>query len=113
MNVKSHAPSSAVAATDFTVYVDDNFWYMEEDERYTAGTFSSYEAALTLAKGIVERGLKNHLADGKPAKDWLGSYMDFGEDPWIKPTPEGIPRFSAWKYAEELAAQHVGNTPPA
>jgi hypothetical protein len=102
MNARSSQPRS------FTVYVDDNFHNMDENERCTAGTFSSYEAALSLAKGIVERGLKNYLADGRPAADWLGHYMDFGEDPWIKPTSEGVPRFSAWKYAEELAAQPIG-----
>ena len=34
----------------YTVFVDDNFHYMDKDERYTHGLFETLEAAVEAAK---------------------------------------------------------------
>ena len=36
----------------FDVFVDDNFHFMNEDERYSAGTFDTYEEAVANTKTI-------------------------------------------------------------
>jgi hypothetical protein len=87
------------------VYVDENSHYREEDERYTKGVYTTYEEALTIAKGMLEQDLQRSLENGKTAQEWLDLYFMFGEDPWISPTPEGVEKFSAWDYARELAKE--------
>ena len=89
----------------YTVYVDDNFHYMDEDERYVAGTFATYEEALAKAESMLRRDLDEHLARGGAREEWFSSYHMFGEDPWISPTPEGEPRFSARDYVATLARE--------
>jgi hypothetical protein len=39
------------------------------------------------------------------AEELEGRYRSFGEDPFIIPTPEGRPSFSAWNYAKERARE--------
>ncbi|CAN5462781.1 hypothetical protein BH10PSE17_BH10PSE17_27510 [soil metagenome] len=83
----------------FTVLVDDNFHYMDEDERTTAGVFETAEQALACAQGIVDRWLLDAHKPGMKPVDLFASYKSFGEDPFIVPS-EGGGRFSAWEYAE-------------
>jgi hypothetical protein len=91
----------------WTVYVDDNFHYMDVDERYCLGAFDSLDAAVAACRNIVDEFLQDYL--GKAADELYQQYVLFGPDPWIKgPFPaSGNPRFSAWVYArqrcEELA----------
>ena len=44
----------------YTVMVDDNFHYMDEEHRYEIGTFASYEAAVEACKKIVDEELPGH-----------------------------------------------------
>lgn len=84
----------------WTVYVDDNFHYMDEDERYIHGRFSRYEDAVAACKKIVDEVLQDDPA--KTSEDLYDSYVGFGEDPWIKgPTPPGSEPFSARDYARQ------------
>jgi len=85
----------------WTVYVDDNFHYMDEDERYCLGAFDSLEAALAACRKIVDAFLQDKPA--KTADELYDLYTSFGEDPWIKgPSPaSGTPPFSAWDYARQ------------
>ena len=88
------------AQEKYTVYVDDNYHYMDKTARYTQGEYNDYESALKVCKSIVD----NFLANSKPgvsAKDMYTSYIIFGEDPWIV-GPEGR-FFYAWDYAKEQA----------
>ena len=82
----------------WTVHVDDNFHYMDEDERYTHGRFDSYEAAVAACKQIVDRCLDPEAA--KTAAELFENYVLFGDDPWIS-GPEREPEFSAWEYAKQ------------
>ena len=83
----------------YTVFVDDNFHYMDKDERYKLGEFDSADEAVAAAKKIVDEFLESNHKPGQSAEELLATYKSFGEDPWIS---GGDPRckFSAWDYAE-------------
>lgn len=95
----------ANTAVRYTIFVDDNFHYMDEDERYTQGCYDGYETAVSVCKAIVDDYLRSAHEPGMTAEALYGSYCMFGEDPWISPTPEGVERFSAWGYAKHRAEE--------
>jgi len=87
----------------FTVYVDDNYNYMDESRRWTLGSFNTYQAAAAAAKKLVDAFLLEHYTSGMTAEDLFSGYRGYGEDPFImgeEPELESE-RFSAWKYAEQ------------
>ncbi len=101
----------------YRVLVDDNFHYMDEDERWCLGEFDNYEVALIAARQLVE----DFFSDAKPgqtAKELYDGYTSFGDDPFIiafggADQPES--RFSAWGYAKHLASElekNSGVAPP-
>ncbi len=94
----------------FEVLVDDNFHYMDESERYREGAFRTYEEALRCAMKIVERSLRNLLEPGSSVDDLMARYVMFGDDPFIRPTPDGEERFSARTYARQRAPEIVGES---
>jgi hypothetical protein len=98
----------------YKVMVDDNFHYMEEDERDESGTFSTIEEAIAACKQIADDSLR-HLAQGKnyTADGLYDCYVSFGSDPFIVAldSRDGRPSFSAWNYAKRsqvLAAHRAG-----
>jgi len=109
-----HDSNSEVSPSvdSYEVFVDDNFHYMDEDERYSAGVFQTYSEALRHAKGIVEKSLRDLHETGKGADDLMASYVSFGQDPWIRPTPHGTERFSARAYAPQRAHEIVAGSAP-
>src|SRR3989344_4643828 len=84
----------------FKVYVDDNFHYMDESERYEQGEYETYDEAVAVCKKIVDEYLISAHKDQMTADELYESYKSFGEDPFIVPADEKT-RFSAWKYAKE------------
>ena len=90
---------------NWTVYVDDNFHYRNEDERYSLGAFDSYDAAVVACKKIVDDFLQGSSA--KTDAELYDQYTSFGSDPWIKgPAPApGTKPFSAWDYARQRCAE--------
>ena len=81
----------------YIVFVDDNFHFMDESERYIAGEYDTAEEALEKSKSIVERSLAESMGSALSAYDLCNSYEFFGEDPFIVgPTKVD---FSAWDYA--------------
>ena len=85
----------------YTVFVDDNFHYMDESERYKLGEFADCASAVAVCKQIVDEffetcNLKD--TDGEIFKQ----YTMFGEDPWIS-SEDSECKFSAWNYARERA----------
>jgi len=85
--------------TDFELFVDDNYHYMDESSRYRVGSFTSYGEALAKAKAIVDEFLESSHHPGMTSGELFEGYVGFGEDPFI--VPAGEPRFSAWDYARE------------
>ena len=47
-------------ANSYQVFVDDNYHYMDEDERYKHGDFATFEEALTACKTIVDEYLQEN-----------------------------------------------------
>ncbi len=88
------------SAPRFEVFVDDNFHYQDESERYKHGEYETYEEAVRVCKEIVDRELLHQHKKGTTASDLYLSYTSFGEDPFIRPSPEGQ-RFSDWEYAKQ------------
>ena len=83
----------------YTLYVDDNFHYMDESERFEAGEFGSLGEAITEAKRIVDRCLAEVYKKGMSVEKLHEWYLMFGEDPFIVGGPPESD-FSAWSYAE-------------
>jgi NAD-dependent deacetylase len=82
----------------YTIRVDDNFHYMDEDHRYTHGEYESLEEALKAAKAIVDSFLSAAYVPGMSPDELYRHYTSFGDDPFII-GPEDA-KFSAWNYAQ-------------
>jgi len=88
--------------------VDDNFHYMDEDERYCTGVFPTYEIALGIANSIVIRFFDDADPEAS-AETLIANYRSFGEDPFIVPfggAPIPPAPFSAWDFASEVAKRY-------
>ncbi len=83
----------------YRVMVDDNFHYMDEDERYCDGSYDDYDTALVRCKAIVDSCLTSQYEPGMAADALFARYRDFGQDPFILPSPSDRQHFSAWTYA--------------
>ncbi len=97
------APETVLA---FTVWVDDNFHYMDESQRYCSGKFATLDEALDKCKRIVAEYLESAYKPGMTAKELYESYLSFGEDPWIEGHSPKV--FSAWTYAKAVASAIAG-----
>ena len=82
------------AMKKFEVFVDDNFHFMNEDERYPYGQFETLDDALAKCREIVDGSLLHLYKPGMSVRDLLDNYRAFGRDPWVN----GI-TFDAWTYA--------------
>jgi len=94
---KSSPPSPAKRRSQegpespFTVYIDDNYHYQDEDERYLGGEFGTWEAAAAFARKIVDRFLPASEEIESPEEAY-DNYLMFSEEPWITgrgPVPVG------------------------
>jgi hypothetical protein len=88
----------------YVVMVNDNFHYMDADERYQHGEFDDPDVATERCRRIVDEYLASALKPGMTAAELWESYMAFGEDPFI--VSKGVPpvSFSAWGYAKDRCA---------
>jgi len=87
----------------YVVYVDDNFHFMDESERYCAGKFDSPDDAIAKCVEIVESSLEGSAKIENNAAALYSSYTMFGEDPFIV-GPTNI-EFSAWDYAKKRSEE--------
>lgn len=85
--------------TGFTVYVDDNYHYMDEDERWTLGVFGSAEEALSAAEDLVTKSVTAMYEAGMSASEVFGRYQMFGNDPFIVGVGFERRSFHAWDFA--------------
>ena len=105
---------SAAPSRKFTVLVNDNYHYQDEDERYKLGEFDTVEAAIDACRKLVDEYLGDTCKDSVPpvtsAEGLYQSYTRFGPDPFVVGAEEHVP-FSAWKYArqrsQEIFSGHV------
>jgi len=93
--------------SSYVVYVDDNFHYMDESERYKDGEFDTKEQAIARCQEIVDEFFEPHTNDRLSFDELWNGYTMFGDDPFIV-TKDKTCVFSAWDYAKqkcrELAA---------
>jgi hypothetical protein len=92
----------------YRVLVDDNSDYMDEDERYELGAFSSLDAAIAAAKAVVDDYLAAAHKPGMTAQKLFASYRSFGEDPFIVGPDQSAGSFSAWEYAQRRCKDLCG-----
>jgi hypothetical protein len=102
-----------LAAMPYIVFVDDNFHYMDESERYKLGEFADCASAVAACKRIVDVYLDG-CDSNLNADEMFSHYKAFGEDPWISGSDKSC-RFSAWTYARERCSQLASpaNTSPS
>jgi hypothetical protein len=94
----------------YIVKVDDNFHYMDEDERYELATFATLDEALAACRKLVDDWLADNHKPGMTAAQLYELYCGFGEDPFIVAPNEpslGVP-FSARDYVRERVAAICG-----
>jgi len=91
----------------YEVYVDDNFHYMDECERYKLGEFESCDEATAVCKRIVDEFLEQGYEKGMSFKELYKGYIGFGEDPFIV-SGDKTCFFSAWGYAKERCRELCG-----
>ena len=85
---------------NYQVYCDDNFHFMDEDERGYIGEFATAEEAIAKCKEIVRASVEHCRKPGMTAAQIYEAYVGFGDDPFIK----GV-EFSAWDYAKQRTAR--------
>jgi hypothetical protein len=94
--------------SNYRVMIDDNFHYMEEDERRELGTYASVEEALAACRDVVDAWLAANYKPGMSPAELIEQYKSFGDDPFIVTLP-GAPaaaaKFSAWDYATRRAQE--------
>ena len=106
---------SAKDKTTYVVYVSDNFHPMGTGDADTIGEYDNYEEAVKVCQDIVSRSIEwehqtgplvqsNKYQQGMTGKEIYDRYINFGDDPFIRPEPEGR-HFSAWDYAKEQIEQ--------
>ncbi len=93
------------------MFVDDNFHFMDESERYSHGEFNDCESALRACKKIVDDFLLHHYRPGMTAEELYAGYTTFGEDPFLSTTDSNC-TFSAWTYAKKRCAEICGPAGP-
>jgi hypothetical protein len=96
-------------AKRYTVFVDDNYHYMDESERYKLGEFDDCQSAVAACKSIVEEFLAQ-CDPNQTAEQIYQAYTGFGEDPWISNPDDSECRFSAWEYAKQRSSELARRT---
>jgi len=91
----------------YCVFVDDNFHYQDDAERFADGVFDTAQEALAHCKKIVDDSLR-HLYKHYPstADRLYDDYQDFGDDPFIRSDDPNC-KFSGWGYAKHRAKDIV------
>lgn len=90
----------------YEVYVDDNFHYGDESERYRLGEFATRAEAVAACRTKVDEYFERIKKGEHSFKELWEGYMLYGEDPFIS-TDDGEPRFSAWEYAKQRCLEHA------
>ncbi len=94
----------------YSVYVDDNFHYMDKSERYKLGTFETCEEAVIACMKIVDEFLLAGYGEGKNHKQLIEEYLFFGDDPFIVSGDKKC-FFSARDYASKRCNEIFGVQP--
>jgi hypothetical protein len=88
----------------YQVFVDDNYHYQDESERYLHGQFATCAEAVAACQKMVDSWLDEQYRPGMTADELCTLYTGFGEDPFIS-SDDPACRFSAWTYARTRCEQ--------
>jgi hypothetical protein len=102
---------------NFDLFVDDNYHFADENERYKAGSYDSYAEAVVAAEAIVDEWLIHSYRPGITSEELYKGYTMYGEDPYIVENggmehldkTSGTVRFSAWEYAKKRCEELCRN----
>ncbi len=100
-------PKQKTQTKKYLVYVDDNFHFLDENERYRLGEFETCEEAMAACKKIVDEFLEKGYKEGMSFEELYSGYTGFGEDPFIISDDKAC-FFSAWDYAKKRSAELCG-----
>ena len=81
----------------YKVYIDDNYHYMDESERYAVGSYHSMEEAIEKCKEITIRSLEDLFEEGITPEKLSAQWSMFGDDPFIIGGDGSVP-FSAREF---------------
>jgi hypothetical protein len=96
----------------YKVMIDDNFHYMDEDERAEHGTFTTSAEALDACHRLVDQSLVTEYKAGATAEQLYERYMSFGDDPFIVALGDAPKvEFSAHAYARERTRELTAPEP--
>jgi hypothetical protein len=98
------AEMKKIHSKKYEVYVDDNFHFLDESERYRLGEFKTCEEAVAVCKKIVDDFLEKGYKKGMSFKELYEGYTGFGEDPFIISSDKTC-FFSAWTYAKKRCTE--------
>ena len=91
----------------YTVYIDDNFHYMDEDARIKHGEYSTLPEAVQACEAIVDACLTRAYEPGMSAHKLYEGYVAAGDDPFIAGPGAN---FSAWTYARQRCEALCGGS---
>jgi hypothetical protein len=95
----------------YRVMIDDNFHYMDKEERVELGVFVTAEEAVAASKEVVDASLSHLFRPEMTAEQLLEQYHLFGEDPFVlAATGVETVHFSAWDYAAQRATELTDRT---
>jgi len=95
---------------NFRVMVDDNFHFMDEDERYQHGVFDTVDEALSKCREIIDADLAAMAKPGLSPQALYDLYVNFGRDPFIVcdgADDKAAAAWSAWDYAKSRCQAHL------
>jgi len=81
----------------YKVFVDDNYHYMDEGERYAVASYNSLTEAIEKCKEITIRSLESFFEKGISPENLKAQWALFGEDPFITGGDGAVP-FSAREF---------------
>ncbi len=93
---RASRPAGLSAEKPYIVFVDYNFHYMDESERYKQGEYATFQGAVKACQMIIDDCLSGLYKPGMSSKELFDGYVLFGEDPFICGQKSD---FSAWDYA--------------
>ena len=67
----------------YKLFVDENFHFMDADERYCFGSYPTYGEAVTAAKKIIDDFLTNGDRSTMTAEELFTGWVHYGDSPFI------------------------------
>jgi hypothetical protein len=88
----------------YTVIVNDNAHYQDENYSYKKGTYATLAEAILACQRLVDDYFASIDKKDLSAEELFQKYMVFGEDPYIVSSVASN-HFSAWDYAKQRARE--------